>query len=42
MPEAGPGLRKVDPGNAINSKTPLDKLVGVITPSGLHHEIDAA
>ncbi len=38
IPEAGPGLRNVDPGNAINSKTPLDRLVGVITPSDLHYE----
>jgi sulfane dehydrogenase subunit SoxC len=38
IPEAGPGLRNVDPGVAINSKTPLDKLVGVLTPSDLHYE----
>ncbi|MBP6020651.1 MAG: sulfite dehydrogenase [Burkholderiaceae bacterium] len=38
IPEAGPGMRNVDPSNAINSKTPLDKLVGVITPSDLHYE----
>lgn len=38
IPEAGPGMRNVDPVNAINSKTPLDKLVGVITPSDLHYE----
>src|SRR5260370_13371717 len=38
IPEAAPGLRKVDPGNAINSKTPLNKLVGIITPSDLHYE----
>jgi sulfane dehydrogenase subunit SoxC len=38
IPEAGPGLRKVDPSDAINSKTPLNKLVGVITPSDLHYE----
>jgi len=38
IPEAGPGLRNVDPSNAINSKTPLDKLVGVITPTDLHYE----
>jgi sulfane dehydrogenase subunit SoxC len=38
IPEAGPGLRNVDPGNAINSKTPLNKLVGVVTPTDLHYE----
>ncbi|APG08889.1 sulfite dehydrogenase [Bradyrhizobium japonicum] len=38
IPEAGPGRRHVDPGDAINSKTPLDKLVGAITPSDLHYE----
>jgi sulfane dehydrogenase subunit SoxC len=38
IPEAGPGMRNVDPGNAINAKTPLNKLVGVITPSDLHYE----
>jgi sulfane dehydrogenase subunit SoxC len=38
IPEAGPGQRNVDPGDAINSKTPLDKLVGSITPSDLHYE----
>jgi sulfane dehydrogenase subunit SoxC len=38
IPEAGPGLRNVDPSDAINSKTPLDKLVGTITPSDLHYE----
>ncbi len=38
IPEAGPGVRKVDPGDAINSKTPLGKLVGTITPSDLHYE----
>jgi sulfane dehydrogenase subunit SoxC len=38
IPEAGPGKRNVDPGDAINSKTPLDKLVGNITPSDLHYE----
>jgi sulfane dehydrogenase subunit SoxC len=26
IPEAGPGKRNVDPADAINSKTPLDKL----------------
>ena len=38
IPEAGPGLRHVDPFNAINSKTPLDKLVGAITPTDVHYE----
>ncbi|WP_262299757.1 sulfite dehydrogenase [Microvirga sesbaniae] len=38
IPEAGPGKRNVDPIDAINSKTPLDKLVGTITPSDLHYE----
>lgn len=38
IPEAGPGQRNVDPGDAINSKTPLDKLFGNITPSDLHYE----
>lgn len=38
IPEATPGMRNVDPVNAINSKTPLDKLSGVITPSDLHYE----
>ena len=38
IPEAGPGQRNVDPADAINSKTPLDKLVGSITPSDLHYE----
>jgi sulfane dehydrogenase subunit SoxC len=36
--EASPGKLNVDPGLAINSKTPLDKLVGTITPSDLHYE----
>src|SRR5664279_2031197 len=38
IPEAGPGKRNVDPSDAINSKTPLDKLVGTQTPSDLHYE----
>ncbi|MBY0610964.1 MAG: sulfite dehydrogenase [Beijerinckiaceae bacterium] len=38
VPEAGPTVRNVDPANAINSKTPLDKLVGQITPADLHYE----
>ncbi|WP_234819377.1 sulfite dehydrogenase [Sinorhizobium meliloti] len=38
IPEATPGKRNVDPSEAINSKTPLDKLFGAITPSDLHYE----
>lgn len=38
IPEATPGRRNVDPGDAINSKTPLDKLVGALTPTDLHYE----
>ena len=38
IPEAGPGIRSVSPIDAINSKTPLQKLVGDITPSDLHYE----
>lgn len=38
IPEAGPGIRNVDPSDAINAKTPLDRLVGSITPSDLHYE----
>jgi sulfane dehydrogenase subunit SoxC len=38
IPESTPGKRNVDPGDAINSKTPLDKLFGNITPSDLHYE----
>ena len=38
LPEAGPGKRNVDPSDAINSKTPLFKLVGALTPSDLHYE----
>lgn len=38
IPEAGPGRRNVDPSEAINSKTPLQKLFGTITPSDLHYE----
>jgi sulfane dehydrogenase subunit SoxC len=38
IPEAGPGKRNVDPTDAINSKTPLHKLFGGITPSDLHYE----
>ena len=38
LPEAGPGMRNVDPADAINSKAPLDKLVGTITPTDLHYE----
>ena len=36
--EATPGKLRVDPGLAINSKTPLDKLVGTVTPSDMHYE----
>src|SRR3984957_1310537 len=38
LPEAGPGKRNVDPSDAINSKGPLGKLVGTITPTDLHDE----
>jgi sulfane dehydrogenase subunit SoxC len=38
IPEAGPGVRHVDPGLAINSKTPLNRLIGSITPADLHYE----
>ncbi len=38
IPEAGPGMRHVDPADAINSKAPLQELVGTITPSDLHYE----
>ncbi len=38
IPEAGPGLRDVDPSDAFNAKAPLDKLYGIITPSDLHFE----
>jgi sulfane dehydrogenase subunit SoxC len=38
IPEAGPGRRNVDPDDAINSKAPLQKLVGAITPADLHYE----
>ena len=38
IPEATPGKRNVAPSDAINSKTPLHKLVGTITPSDLHYE----
>jgi sulfane dehydrogenase subunit SoxC len=38
IPEAGPGVRHVDPYDAINSKTPQGKLVGTITPTDLHYE----
>ena len=38
IPEAGPGKRNIDPTDAINSKAPLQKLVGGITPSDLHYE----
>lgn len=38
IPEAGPGKRNVDPSDTINSKAPLDKMVGTITPTDLHYE----
>lgn len=38
VPEAAPGMRPVDPVDAINSKTPVDRLVGSITPTDLHYE----
>jgi sulfane dehydrogenase subunit SoxC len=38
IPEATPGKRNVEPGDAINSKTPHQKLVGNITPTDLHYE----
>jgi hypothetical protein len=38
IPEAGPGKRNVDLDDAINSKSPLRKLVGVITPADVHYE----
>jgi sulfane dehydrogenase subunit SoxC len=38
LPEASPGVRNIDRSDAINSKIPLNKLVGVITPSDLHYE----
>ncbi|CAL8977842.1 hypothetical protein RHODGE_RHODGE_01511 [Rhodoplanes serenus] len=38
IPEATPGRRNLAPEDAINSKTPLHKLVGVVTPSDLHYE----
>ena len=38
IPEAGPGRRNVDPSDAINSKSPLDKLFGSLTPADLHYE----
>jgi sulfane dehydrogenase subunit SoxC len=38
IPEAGPGKRNVDPSDAINSKAPLDKLFGSLTPTDLHYE----
>lgn len=38
IPEATPGKRNVAITDAINSKTPLQDLVGTITPSDLHYE----
>jgi len=36
--EQSPGVLNVDPSLAINSKTPIDRLVGTITPSDMHYE----
>ena len=36
--ESSPGVLNVDPSLAINSKTPLDRLVGTVTPSDMHFE----
>ncbi|KQO59025.1 hypothetical protein ASF24_14220 [Methylobacterium sp. Leaf86] len=38
VPESTPGRRHIDAAEAINSKAPLDKLVGTITPADLHYE----
>lgn len=38
IPEGPPGVRNVDAAMAINAKTPLDKLVGTITPTDVHYE----
>lgn len=38
IPEATPGRRNIDPSDAINSKTPLDRLYGALTPTDLHYE----
>src|SRR3977135_3585302 len=38
LQEAGPRKRHADPSDAINSKAPLGKLVGTITPTDLHYE----
>lgn len=38
IPASTPGKRNVDPAVAINSKTPLQNLYGVITPTDLHYE----
>lgn len=38
IPEATPGKRNIDASDAINSKTPHQKLVGNITPTDLHYE----
>lgn len=38
IPESTPGMRNIDPSQAINSKAPLDKLVGTLTPADLHYE----
>ncbi|MFB6449080.1 sulfite dehydrogenase [Bradyrhizobium tunisiense] len=38
IPESTPGKRGVDPSAAINSKAPIDRIVGSITPTDLHYE----
>jgi sulfane dehydrogenase subunit SoxC len=38
VPEGAPGMRRVSRADAINSKTPLQDLVGSVTPSDLHYE----
>lgn len=38
IPEGPPGVRNVDASMAINAKTPLNKLVGMLTPSDVHYE----
>ena len=36
--ESSPGVLNVDPSLAINSKTPIDRLSGTVTPSDMHYE----
>jgi sulfane dehydrogenase subunit SoxC len=38
IPEGPPGVRNVDPSVAINAKTPLNKLLGMLTPTDVHYE----